>query len=68
MWSGSRYVLLVSGLGMGSSWCDQLSLEMFVDYVTGQLGGVSVTYYISHLSSLVNEVSYFAIHTTISPI
>jgi DNA polymerase delta subunit 2 len=36
-----RYVLLVSGLGMGSSWCDQLSLEMFVDYVTGQLGGVS---------------------------
>ena len=41
-----RYVLLVSGLGMGSSWCDQLSLEMLVDYVTGQLGGPSVSMYI----------------------
>ena len=39
----SRYVLLVSGLGMGSSWCDQLSIEMMVDYITGQLGGVSVS-------------------------
>lgn len=39
----SRYVLLVSGLGIGSSWSDQLSIEMLVDYITGQLGGVSVS-------------------------
>ena len=37
-----RYVVLVSGLNLGSSWCDQLSVEMFVDYITGQLGGPSV--------------------------
>ena len=41
LYSVSRCVLLVSGLGMGSSWCDQLSIEMLVDYVTSQLGGVS---------------------------
>ena len=40
----SRYVLLVSGLGIGSSWSDQLSIEMLVDYITGQLGGVSVSF------------------------
>ena len=39
----SRYVLLVSGLGIGSSWSDQLSIEMLVDYITGQLGGASVS-------------------------
>ena len=38
-----KYVLLVSGLNLGSSWCDQLSIEMMVDYVTGQLGGVDVS-------------------------
>lgn len=38
----SRYVLLVSGLNVGSSWCDQLSIEMMADYVTGQLGGIRV--------------------------
>ena len=37
-----RYVVLVSGLNLGSSWCDQLSVEMFVDYITGQLGGPAV--------------------------
>ena len=37
-----RYVLLVSGLCLGSPWCDQLSVEMLVDYVTGQLGGGEV--------------------------
>lgn len=37
-----RYVVLVSGLNLGSSWCDQLSMEMFVDYITGQLGGPAV--------------------------
>lgn len=34
-----RFVVLLSGLNLGSSWCDQLSVEMLVDYVTGQLGG-----------------------------
>ncbi len=29
----------MSGLNLGSSWSDQLSVEMMVDYVTGQLGG-----------------------------
>lgn len=38
-----KYVLLVSGLNLGSSWSDQLSIEMMVDYVTGQLGGVDVS-------------------------
>ena len=38
----TRYVVLVSGLNLGSSWCDQLSVEMFVDYVTGQLGTPAV--------------------------
>jgi hypothetical protein len=32
----------VSGLNLGSSWSDQLSVEMLVDYITGQLGGVRV--------------------------
>ena len=34
--------MLLSGLNLGSSWCDQLSTEMMVDYVTGQLGGAKV--------------------------
>jgi len=37
-----KYVVLVSGLNLGSSWCDQLSVEMLVDYITGQLGGLAV--------------------------
>ena len=37
-----RYMVLVSGLNLGSLWCDQLSVEMFVDYITGQLGGPAV--------------------------
>lgn len=37
-----RYVVLVSGLNLGSSWCDQLSVEMLVDCITGQLGGLAV--------------------------
>jgi DNA polymerase delta subunit 2 len=36
-----RFVLLVSGLGIGSSWSDQLSIQLLVDYITGQLGGAS---------------------------
>ena len=42
-----RYVLLVSGLGLGSSWSDQLSVDMLVDYITGQLGGAAVSHVIS---------------------
>lgn len=42
MFAMCRYVVLVSGLNLGSSWCDQLSVEMFVDYITGQLGGPAV--------------------------
>lgn len=38
-----RYVVLVSGLNMGSSWYDQLSIQSFIDYVTGQLGGPQVS-------------------------
>ena len=38
-----RYVVLVSGLNIGSSWYDQLSIQSFVDYVTGQLGGPQVS-------------------------
>ena len=37
-----RYVVLVSGLNLGSPWCDRVSIEMFVDYVTGQLGAHKV--------------------------
>ena len=40
--------MLVSGLNIGSAWYDQLSIQTFVDYVTGQLGGPKVnliTYY-----------------------
>ena len=40
--STHRYVLLVSGLNLGSSWCDQLSVTLLVDYITGQLGGPAV--------------------------
>ena len=36
--------MLVSGLNVGSSWFDQLSIQMFVDYITGQLGGQLVSY------------------------
>lgn len=38
-----RYVVLLSGLNLGSSWSDQLSVEMLTDYITGQLGGVKVS-------------------------
>ena len=37
-----RYVVLMSGLNLGSSWSDLLSVEMMTDYITGQLGGVKV--------------------------
>lgn len=37
-----RYVLLVSGLNLGSMWSSQLSVQMMVDYIAGQLGGPKV--------------------------
>ena len=37
--SSSRFVLLVSGLGLGSTHADSmLGLQLLVDMVTGQLG------------------------------
>ena len=38
-----RYVLLVSGLNLGSAWCDQLSIQLLVDYLSGQLGAYNVS-------------------------
>ena len=34
--------VLLSGLNLGSSWSDQLSVELLVDYITGQLGEAAV--------------------------
>ena len=36
-----RYIALVSGLNVGSSHCDQLSLQLFIDYITGSVGGTA---------------------------
>ncbi len=33
-----RYVILVSGLNIGSAWCDHSSIQMFIDFVCGQTG------------------------------
>ena len=38
----TRYVALISGLGFGSENQDLLSLQMFSDLVTGELGSVQV--------------------------
>ena len=35
-----RYVVLVSGLNVGSAHCNQLALQLMVDYLSGCLGGV----------------------------
>ena len=35
-----RYVVFVSGLNVGSAHCDQLALQLMVDYLSGCLGGV----------------------------
>ncbi len=29
-----RYIAIVSGLNVGSAHCDQLSLQLFIDYIT----------------------------------
>eukprot|EP00731_Ephydatia_muelleri_P028441 Em0020g85a len=44
-----KYVVLVSGLNLGSPWCDRVSIEMFVDYVTGQLGAHKDMEFCSHI-------------------
>ena len=36
-----RYIALVSGLNVGSAHCDQLSLQLFIDYITGSVGGAA---------------------------
>ena len=35
-----RYVVFVSGLNVGSAHCNQLALQLMVDYLSGCLGGV----------------------------
>ena len=37
-----RYVMLLSGLNVGSPWCNQLAIQMMVDYASGQLCGPQV--------------------------
>ena len=37
-----RYVVLVSGLGLGGSRYDALATQMFIDTITGELGGLAV--------------------------
>ena len=39
-----RYVALISGLGFGDKSQDLLSLQMFSDLVTGELGSVQVRF------------------------
>jgi len=46
-----RYIGLVSGLNIGSSHCDQLSLQLFIDYITGSVGGAS-----GHCSNIVRLI------------
>ena len=31
----------MSGLNVGSAHCDQLSLQLFIDYITGTVGGAA---------------------------
>lgn len=42
--SFTRYVALISGLGFGNESQDLLSLQMFSDLVTGELGSIQVTF------------------------
>ena len=35
-------MLLVSGLNVGSLWSDHTSLQMLIDYISGQIGGDKV--------------------------
>ena len=36
-----RYIAIVSGLNVGSAHCDWLSLQLFIDYITGTVGGAA---------------------------
>ena len=38
-----RYVVLISGLGIGAADHNPLALQMFVDLITGQLGSSDVS-------------------------
>ena len=40
-----RYVALICGLGFGSESQDLLSLQMFSDLVTGELGSLQVRFF-----------------------
>ncbi len=53
-----RYVLFVSGWNLGSSSCDQLSVDMMVDYVTGQLGGAKVCAIITYMYEMISAYLY----------
>ena len=41
----------MSGLNIGSSHCDQLSLQLFIDYITGSVGGAA-----GHCSNIVRLI------------
>jgi DNA polymerase delta subunit 2 len=43
------YVLLVSGLNIGSEWSDQLFIQLLVDYINGQLGHSKDQSFISNI-------------------
>lgn len=38
----TRYLILVSGLNIGSPWSDRLAIQMFIDLVSGQLCSTAV--------------------------
>ena len=59
-----RYVVLVSGLCIGEDNADQLALQMFLDLVSGQLGGSQV----SCLARLLwNQSVFFVILSVFQP-
>lgn len=41
----------MSGLNVGSAHCDQLSLQLFINYITGTVGGAA-----NHCSSIVRLI------------
>ena len=41
-----RYVALICGLGFGNESQDLLSLQMFSDLVTGELGSIQVSFFL----------------------
>jgi len=47
-----RYIALVSGLNVGSAHCDQLSLQLFINYITGSIVGGAA----DHCSNIVRLI------------